>query len=160
MSEPRLAFFHAERAEPQEVVAQQHGDRRVSVWLRYLEFTERRMVALTDYDPGLILERHGHKSDHTIFIIEGEVTISGHHCPPGTLIVLEEGAEFGPIIAGPNGCKLLEHYFGDPMPVPKDKDEYHALLAERGIERLPNPRYTLPADAPDFAYDGTGDIAS
>jgi hypothetical protein len=160
VNEPRLAFIHADECPPQEVVAQQHGDRRVSVWLRYLDFNDRHMVALTDYDAGLVLERHGHKSDHFIFIIEGDVTMNGHHCPPGTLIVLEEGAEFGPIVAGPAGCRLLEHYAGDPMPVPKDKAEYHALLAERGIERLPNPRYTLPSDAPDYAYDGSGDIAS
>jgi hypothetical protein len=158
--EPRLAFVHADDIPRQEVVAQQHGDTRVSVWFRFLEFTDRRMVGLVDYDPGLVLERHQHKSDHTIFIIDGEVTISGHLCPPGTLIVLEQGAEFGPIVAGPNGCRLLEHYAGDPMPVPVDKDEYYGILAERGIDRLPNPRYIPPEGAPNYAYDGSGDVAS
>lgn len=159
-SEPRLAFIHAEDVTPQEVVAQQHGDTRVSVWFRFLEYNDRRLVGLVTYDPGLVLERHQHKSDHTIFIIDGEVTISGHLCTPGTLIVLEQGAEFGPIIAGPNGCRLLEHYTGDPMPVPVDKEEYYGLLDERGIGRLPNPIVTLPDTAPDYAYDGTGDVAS
>ena len=46
------------------------------------------------------------------------------------------------------------------MPVPKDKDEYYAILAERGIGRLPNPRYTPPEGAPSYAYDGSGDVAS
>lgn len=160
MAEPRLAFVHADQVDAQEVVAQMHGDTRVSVWLKFLEFTDQRMVALTHYDPNLVLERHGHASDHTIFVIDGDVTISGHHCPAGTLIVLERGAEFGPIIAGPNGARILEHYMGDPMPVPKDKEEYYALLEARGITRLQNPRYTPPAGAPDHAYDGTGDIAS
>ena len=29
---------------------------------------------------------------------------------------------------------------GDPRPVPASKEEYYALLKERGIVRLPNPR--------------------
>ena len=116
------------------------------MWLRYLEFTERRMVGLVDYDPGLILERHQHKSDHTIFIIEGEVTISGHHCPPGTLIVLEQGAEFGPIIAGPNGCKPARALLRRSDAGAEGQRRVLRLLAERGIERLPNPRYTSPAE--------------
>jgi redox-sensitive bicupin YhaK (pirin superfamily) len=160
MTEPRLAFIHAEDVPKQEVVAQMHGGRRVSVWSQFLEFTERRMVALVEYDPGLVLERHQHKSDHTIYIIEGEVSISGHRCTPGTLIVLEKGATFGPMITGPAGCRLLEHYAGDPMPVPVDKEEYYGILRERSIERLPNPRYSPPEGAPSYAYDGSGDVAS
>jgi hypothetical protein len=36
----------------------------------------------------------------------------------GTLLVLEKGAVFGPLIAGPDGAMLFETWAGDPRPVP------------------------------------------
>src|SRR4051812_37358530 len=36
----------------QEVKAQQHGDRRVSIWEKYLEWTPGLMVLYARYDPG------------------------------------------------------------------------------------------------------------
>jgi len=145
---PALKFAHVDDVAAQEVVAQMHGDRRVGVHLKFLEWTKERMVAYTYYDPGLILERHAHASDALIFIIEGEVTIGGRSCPPGTLVVLEQGAPFGPLVAGPEGCTFLECYGADVRPVPVDKDAYFALLDEQGIERLPNPIWEAPPGAP------------
>ena len=52
---PRLAFAHIDDVPWNEVVAQQHGDRRVSVHEKFLEWTPHRMVALTRYDPGMII---------------------------------------------------------------------------------------------------------
>jgi hypothetical protein len=145
---PALRFVHVDEVKAQEVVAQLHGGERIGVHLKFLEWTKDRMVAFTYYDPGLVLERHAHSSDALIFIIEGDVTVGGRPCPPGTLIVLEKGAAFGPLVAGPDGCKFLECYGDDVRPVPVDKDAYLALLAERGIERLPNPVWEAPPGAP------------
>ena len=145
---PALRFVQVEEVPAQEVVAQMHDERRVGVHLKFLEWTKDRMVAFTYYDPGLILERHGHNSDALIFIIEGDVNVGGRPCPPGTLIVLEKGAVFGPLIAGPDGCTFLECYGDDVRPVPFDKDAYFALLAEKGIVRLPNPVWTAPPGSP------------
>jgi hypothetical protein len=38
--------------------------------------------------------------------------------------------------------------------VPGDKEEYYALLRERGIVRLPNPTFEKPPGAPSHADDG------
>jgi hypothetical protein len=65
-------------------------------------------------------------------------------CPPGTLIVLEEGAVFGPLVAGEQGALLFETWAGDVTPVPADKAGYQRLLEDRGITRLPNPTFTPP----------------
>lgn len=145
---PRLAFVHVDDVPSTEVVAQLHGDRRASVHIKFLEWTPERFVAHTRYDPGLVLERHGHASDHILFILEGELTIGDRVCGPGTLVVLERGATFGPLVAGPEGVTFLEHHAGDVTPVPADKEEYHRLLAERGITRLPNPEFERPPGAP------------
>jgi hypothetical protein len=146
--EPELKFVHVDDVPFTEVVAQLHGDRRASVHIKFLEWTPERFVAYTRYDPGLVLERHGHASDHILFVLEGELTIGDRVCGPGTLVVLEKGAAFGPLIAGLEGCTFLEHHAGDVTPVPVDKAGYQALLAELGITRLPNIEFERPEGAP------------
>ena len=153
-AEPRLAFVHADDVPWTEVIAQMHGPRRVSVHEKFLEWNAQRMVVLGRYDPSVVIERHGHASDHLVYVLEGELFVGDRRCPPGTLIVLEVGATFGPLVAGEAGALLFETWAGDPRPVPADKAEYHALLAERGIVRLPNPRFTKPETAPTSPDDG------
>lgn len=145
---PRLAFVHADDVPWTEVVAQRHGTRRVSVHEKFLEWNAQRMVVLGRYDPHVVVERHGHASDHLVYVLEGELLVGDRRCPPGTLIVLELGATFGPLIAGEAGALLFEVWMGDPRPVPADKEEYYALLRAKGIERLPNPKFTKPDTAP------------
>jgi hypothetical protein len=152
--EPRLAFVQVDDVPWTEVIAQQHGERRVSVHEKFLEWTAERMVVLGRYDPHVIIERHGHASDHLVYVVEGELRVGDRVCRPGTLIVLELGAKFGPLIAGAEGALLFEVWTGDPRPVPGDKEEYYALLREKGVVRLPNPPFTKPASAPRQAADG------
>jgi len=147
-AEPRLAFVHVDDVPWTEVIAQLHGERRVSVHEKFLEWNAKRMVVLGRYDPHVVIERHGHASDHLVYVLEGELSVGGRHCPPGTLVVLEVGAKFGPLIAGETGALLFEVWMGDPRPVPGDKDEYYALLKEKGLVRLPNPVFTKPDTAP------------
>jgi hypothetical protein len=161
---PRLAIVHVDEVPWTEVIAQQHGDRRVSVHEKFLEWTDKMMVVLGRYDPGMIIERHGHRSDHLIFVLEGELTVGDpagdRVCGPHTLIVLEEGAVFGPLIAGDQGALLYESWAGDPLPNPADKEGYYALLESRGVVRLPNPTFTPPPSAPSHANDGSADAFS
>ena len=142
----RFEITHVDDLDWHEVKAQRHGERRVSVWERFLELRPERTVIYARYDPGVVVERHGHRSDHLVFVLEGLVTIGDRPCPAGTHVLLEEGAEFGPLIAGPDGAVLYEVMMGDPRAVPADKAAFAALLAERGIEALPNP----PLDLPDW----------
>jgi hypothetical protein len=146
-----LRISHIDDVPWQEVKAQQHGERRVSVWEKYLEWSPGLMVLYARYDPGMVVERHGHRSDHVVYVLEGEVTVGGVRCPPGTSLVLEEGAAFGPIEAGPEGAVMLEIMTGDPRAVPADRDGFARLLAERGIAALPNP----PIEAPPWFGERT-----
>ena len=153
-TEPRLAFIHVDDVPWNEVIAQLHGERRVSVHEKFLEWNAQRMVVLGRYDPHVVIERHGHASDHLVYVLEGELLVGDHPCPPGTLIVLELGATFGPLVAGEKGALLFEVWMGDPRPVPADKAEYHALREKKGIVRLPNPKITKPESAPKQPDDG------
>jgi hypothetical protein len=144
---PRLVFVHQDDVPWTEVLAQLHGARRVSVHEKFLEWTPRRMVVLGRYDPGVVIERHGHRSDHLVYVLDGDLVVGDRPCPAGTLVVLEEEATFGPLVAGARGALLLEVWMGDPAPVPADKAEYEALLRARGIVRLPPPAVERPASA-------------
>src|SRR5262245_28751818 len=151
---PRLAFVHSDAVPWTEVIAQMHGTPRVSLRETSLEWNAKRMVVLGRYDPHVVIERHGHASDHLVYVLEGELRVGDRVCPPGTLIVLELGATFGPLVAGASGALLFETWAGDPRPVPAEKEEYYALLKEKGIVRLPNPVFTKPDTAPAQDDDG------
>ncbi len=138
---PDLVFRHIDDVPPQEVVAQLHGDRRAGVRCSFLEWSPSRTVIYTEYDPLLTLEVHGHRSDHVIYILDGLLHVGDVACRPGTMVLLEHGAVFGPLVAGPDGTRLLEFYTGDPRPVSIDPEGYLALLAQRGITPLPNPTF-------------------
>jgi predicted enzyme related to lactoylglutathione lyase len=140
---PDLIFRHIDDVGGQEVRAQLRDGRRVGVRCWFLEWSPSRTVIYTEYDPGLVLEVHGHRSDHVIYILDGSVGIGDTDCRPGTMILLEHGAVFGPIVAGPDGTRLLEFYTGDPRPVSIDPAGYETLLAERGIVSLPHPSFDL-----------------
>jgi ChrR-like protein with cupin domain len=137
-----IRFYDPMATPVQEAVAQMHGDRRVGVHIRVMEWTPERMVAHTYYDPGLVLPRHSHGSDSLIYILDGEVTIDGRRCPPGTQIVLPKGASIGPLIAGPDGCTFIESYAGDVAARDVDPAEYDALIAQRGITVIPKAHLT------------------
>jgi len=142
--EPRLAFRHVEEEKWYEVKAQMHGDRRVSVWEKYLEWSPERVCLYAKYDPGMVIERHGHMSDHIVFVLEGEITIGDQLCTAGMHVTLEKGAVFGPIVGGPEGALLYEIMMGDPRAVPADNELYEKICAERGVTPLPNPPLEMP----------------
>ncbi|WP_007509520.1 MULTISPECIES: hypothetical protein [Pseudofrankia] len=140
-----------------EVKAQTHADgRRVSVWEKFLEWSGERMVIYARYDPGMIVERHGHLSDHFVFVVAGEVLIGDRPCPAGTHITLEHGAVFGPLVAGPEGATLYEIMTGDPRAVPADPTGFTELLTRQGVQPLPNP----PVPWPDWLAPRTDSEAA
>jgi mannose-6-phosphate isomerase-like protein (cupin superfamily) len=137
----QLKFAHINDVDWQEVRAQRHGDRRVSARLKFMEMSPKVTVIYTQYDAGMTLEAHGHASDHVIFVTKGSLLIGDVECTPGMMVVLEQGATFGPLSAGPEGTELLEFYTGDPSPESADPEGFHALLAERGIVAVPVPTF-------------------
>lgn len=138
-------FRHIDDETWYEVKAQQHGDRRVSIWEKYLEWTPNFLSLYARYEPDMIVEKHGHLSDHIVFVLEGEILVGDRLCRKGMHITLVKGAAFGPIIAGEKGALLFEIMMGDPRAVPADPEGFRKLCAERGVEPLPNPPLELPS---------------
>jgi len=149
--QPGLVIASIDEVPWVEVKAQSHGGRRVSVWEKFLEWSPQRMVIYARYDPGMVVERHGHASDHFVFVVAGEVTIGERICGPGTHVSLEVGTAFGPLVAGPEGATLYEVMCGDPRAIPADHDAFVRMLDDRGIVALPNP----PVPWPDWLGERT-----
>jgi len=127
---------HVDELEWQEVRAQRHGDRRASVWNRFVDVAPDRTVIYTRYDAGMILARHSHHSDEVILIVNGELMIGDERCRAGSVVVLEAGESFGPLIAGDEGVVLFEVFNGPPARAGQDQSEFQALLRERSIVEL------------------------
>ena len=87
-----------------------------SVWEKWFAFRADPpyLSLLGRYDPGMIVRRHGHRSPHVVFVIEGSIWCGDRLCPAGTHIELPEGAAFGPFRAGPEGVTMFEVMLGDP----------------------------------------------
>ena len=135
----------------QEVRRQQHGERTVSVWEKWPEYSEHYLSVYARYDPGMIVQPHGHMSNHLVFVIEGDLVCGDTHCPAGTHIALDQGDTFGPIVAGEDGCVLFEVMMGDPRSFPApNREEYEKFLADRGVVQLPNPPIEMPGGLEDL----------
>jgi hypothetical protein len=142
-------FAHLDDIPWQEVRRQQHGDHTASVWEKWLDFTEQFLSLYARWDPGMIVQPHGHNSDHVVFVLEGEMTCGDVICRSGTHIALDQGDTFGPFVAGPDGVVLFEVMMGDPRSFPADLAGYEQFLGVRGVQQLPYP----PIDLPDWLED-------
>jgi hypothetical protein len=138
-------FCHLDDVPWEEVRRQQHGDHPASVREKWLEFSPRYLSLYARWDPGMIVHAHGHRSDHVVFVLEGDMSCGDVRCPAGTHIALDQGDTFGPFVAGPDGVVLFEVMMGDPRSFPADAAGYEALLEERGVQQLPNPPIRMPA---------------
>ena len=142
MAEPR--FRHVDDEKWHEVRALEQAGQRLSVWEKWLEFSPKLLCLYARWDAGMMVQRHGHNSDHILFVVSGEMSCGDVRCTRGMHITLEQGAAFGPFIAGPEGVELFEVMMGDPRSWPDDVEGFEKLLEERGARKLPNPKIELP----------------
>jgi hypothetical protein len=144
-----VRFRHENEEKWQEVRALEIDGRRAVVREKWLDFTPGFLSLYAKWDPGMMIHKHGHNSDHVVFVMEGEMTCGDVRCTQGMHITLEHGAAFGPFVAGPEGVTLFEVMMGDPRSWPADTEGFDALLAEKNAKRLPNP----PIELPDWIED-------
>jgi hypothetical protein len=117
---------------------QRHADGRfVAVHSQLIDSAPDRRVLHTKYDPGLVLERHGHEGDEIIFVIEGDLMVGDEHVAAPATIILERNNPFGPLVAGSLGTTILEVFIDGYRTARSDPDSIRNLLVEQGIELLP-----------------------
>jgi hypothetical protein len=142
-------FSNLEGLPWQEVRRIRRGDQTMSVREKWLDFCPAFLSLYAEWDPGMIVQPHGHHSHHVVFVVDGEMTCGDVLCRKGTHIALEQGDTFGPFVAGPEGVALFEVMMGDPRSFAADTDGYARFLAAQGAEQMPNP----PIDMPDWIQD-------
>ena len=144
-----MKFRHLDDEKWQSVRAIELPTGPAYVREKWLEFSDKCLSLFARWDPGMMIHKHGHQSEHVVYVISGSMTCGDVECTPGMHITLEQGAAFGPFVAGPDGVELFEVMMGDPRSFPADTEGFDNLLAEKKAKRLPNP----PIDMPDWLED-------
>jgi len=142
--EPRVKFRHLDEEKWQPVRAIELPTGPAYVREKWLEFSDKCLSLYAKWDPGMMIHKHGHNSEHILYVISGTMTCGDVECTPGMHITLEQGATFGPFVAGPDGVELFEVMMGDPRSFPGDTPGFEKLLKEKNAKRLPNPEIELP----------------
>jgi hypothetical protein len=138
-------FNHVDDVKWQEVRRQRHGDQDASIREKWLDFSPSFLSLYAKWDPGMIVQPHGHNSNHVVFVLEGTMSCGDVQCTKGTHIALDRGDTFGPFVAGPDGVELFEVMMGDPRSFAADPEGHARFLAERNVVLLPNPPIDMPA---------------
>ncbi|WP_299950617.1 hypothetical protein [uncultured Modestobacter sp.] len=116
-----------------------------SIWEKWIEFTPRYMAFYNKWEPRAFSPYHGHQSDHTVFVVKGElIGPEGEKYPAGTHITLEWGDMFGPYEAGSEGAELYCVLTGPGRFFASDPEDHARLLAEKGAVNERVPPYPLP----------------
>jgi Cupin domain len=68
----------------------------------------RPLVAAVHYPPGAEVPPHYHGTDYCSFIIDGEIEVTRRIHRAGDVRVVKKGTVYGPLKAGPDGCKVIE----------------------------------------------------
>src|SRR5262245_24884584 len=147
---PRIV--HVDDVPWQEVRRQQHGPdpaRTASVYERWLDAGGGFLSLHARWDPGMMVQPHGHNSDHVVLVLEGSLTCGGVECGPGTHMPVDQGADLVRVMAGPEGVVVYAVMMGAPPSCPARQDEWHALLGQRDVRLLPNPPIELPGGLTD-----------
>jgi quercetin dioxygenase-like cupin family protein len=114
------------------------------------------LSAYVHYEPGMVVRRHGHRSNHVVFVLGGGMWLGERWCPPGTHVHVPLGSAFGPIVAGPEGVTCWELSFGEFGGWGDEPELYERAIAERGVTPLPDP----PLQLGDWFVDPRGDTGA
>lgn len=139
-----LLIRHVDDLEWHEVRVMLVDGKRSVVKNRFVDFGEHRTICHTWYDPGIALARHSHFAEELIYVLQGGFWIDDVWCPEGTVIVLEPGTYFGPLVAGPEGAYLLEAFPGIGVRAGQDRTGWEERAKALKVEPLPDPPFAPP----------------
>ena len=65
------------------------------------------MLAI-EFKPNFYVATHQHSTGHIEVVLEGMITVGGREEHPGDVRIVPAFTSYGPLVAGPDGCKCLE----------------------------------------------------
>ena len=74
-------------------------------------------VIVVHYDPGSRVEPHYHQADYCSIVVQGSITVTRREHGVGSMRVVKAGTAYGPLIAGPEGCTVID-VFATGVPDP------------------------------------------
>ncbi|MGE4306349.1 MAG: cupin domain-containing protein [Novosphingobium sp.] len=116
-----------------EDMAWQEGE---SSGIRYARFLLEEgkgaspMVILSRFEPGEVVGAHTHDTNYFEYVIEGEQTVGKVTFSKGDVRLVTAGTGYGPIVVGPQGCKVLIVFqeAARAMTIPKGKDSERKMV--------------------------------
>lgn len=111
------------------------------------------LSAYVHYEPGMVVRRHGHRSNHVVVVLDGDGWLGGVPVRAGSHMHVPLGASFGPIVAGTEGLTCWETSFGEFGGWGDQPELYEREIAARGVSPLPDP----PLHIGDWFVDPRGD---
>ena len=148
------AFRHVDEIDWTPVQRQRNADGSVSVVReKWPIIRPGALSAYVHYEAGMVVRRHGHRSNHVVFVLGGGAWIGGDWTTTGTHIHVPLGAAFGPIVAGPEGLTCWELSFGEFGGWGDQPERYEREMQRLGATPLPDP----PLDIGEWFEDPRGD---
>jgi hypothetical protein len=79
-------------------------------------------ILCIDYQPGFFVNAHKHRTGHVELILDGDLKVGDQWEHKGDIRVVPAGVTYGPIQAGPDGCKGMEFFADrkDILPILED----------------------------------------
>jgi len=75
-------------------------------------------AAVAEQDPNTSNHAHSHAQHELLYILEGQVTIGGQLCTPGTALLIDGHTVYGPLVTGDEGVRFMIVRSHEPAPKP------------------------------------------
>ena len=106
----------------------------------------------------MIVRRHGHRSPHVVYVIEGSIWCGDRLCEAGTHVEPAGGRRLRAVPGGPGWGDDVRGDARRPAVVGRPAEFVAALRAEHAVEELPDPDIDFP-DLADERADGLHAVA-
>lgn len=74
-------------------------------------------IMVVKYEPGAYVAPHYHHADYCSVVVQGSMEVTRRTHGTGSIRVVNAGTVYGPLIAGPDGCTVIEFFVtGTPDP--------------------------------------------
>ena len=74
-------------------------------------------ILVVKYEPGARVEPHFHHCDYASIVVAGSIEVTRRNHEVGSIRVVDAGTAYGPLLAGPEGCTVIE-VFATGIPDP------------------------------------------
>ncbi len=106
----------------------------------------RPRVAQLWYEPGYVFPAHRHPMDEVLYVLNGEMSVSGHLLKRGSSIFIPKETVYGPEYTGPSGALFLRVELWDTEEGPpgsrSSKAAYEPWTGQMGSDGMPRSGVT------------------